>query len=82
MRKITILACVAVSLAFAAPAAAFTVWHPVTGVCTEVLLPGADFPGNWEAVSGAPTNPPGPWQAHANSDEHAALGKVRCSQGM
>jgi hypothetical protein len=60
-------------LAFAAPAAGFAVDHPVTGECRQVLIPGSEFPGNFDAVDDNPTEAPGPWNAHTTVPEHTAL---------
>jgi hypothetical protein len=70
-------------LAFAAPAGAFSIEHPVSGECHQVLLPEDAFPGNWEVVSATPATGPGPWNAHIINDEvleneNTALGPVRC----
>lgn len=64
---------------FAAPAGAFTVVHPVSGECRQVLVPGPDtFPGNWEVVSNTPAAGPGPWNGHGHANENTALGPVIC----
>jgi hypothetical protein len=79
MRKLIVSACVLVSLIFAAPAFSFTVIHPVTGECMEVLTPGAaNFPGNWAVVSQTPAAFPGPWNGHGHANDNSALGPVRC----
>ncbi len=65
-------------LTFAAPAVAFTVEHPVSGECRQVLIPGSEFPGNFEVVDANPTEAPGPWNAHTTVPEHTALGDVFC----
>jgi hypothetical protein len=69
-------------LAFAAPAGAFSIVHPVSGECHQVLLPVDDFPGNWEVVSETPATGPGPWNAHIINDmrgnDNTALGPVMC----
>jgi hypothetical protein len=71
--------CGALLLAFAAPAVAFTVEHPVSGECRQVLIPGpTTFPGNWEVVSNTPAEGPGPWNAHMLANENTALGPVIC----
>jgi hypothetical protein len=68
-------------LAFAAPAGAFSVVHPVSGECRQILVP-ATFPGNFEVVDAAPPDFPGPWNGHGNarpnSDFNTALGPVIC----
>jgi hypothetical protein len=64
-------------LAFAAPAVAFTVEHPVSGECRQVLIPDT-FPGNFEVVDANPTEAPGPWNAHTTANENTALGPVIC----
>jgi hypothetical protein len=66
-------------LIFAAPAMPFTIVHPVTGECRQVLVPGPDtFPGNWEVVSATPAAGPGPWNGHGHANENTALGPVIC----
>jgi hypothetical protein len=65
--------------ALAAPAGAFTVVHPVSGECRQVLVPGPDtFPGNWEVVSNTPAAGPGPWNGHGHANANTALGPVIC----
>jgi hypothetical protein len=65
--------------AFAAPAGAFSVVNPVSGECSQVLVPGPDtFPGNWEVVSATPADGPGPWNGHGHANENTALGPVIC----
>lgn len=79
-RKLAMLvvAC-AVALTFAAPALPFSIVHPVTGECRQILVPGPDtFPGNWDVVSGTPAAFPGPWNGHGHANEHSALGPVIC----
>jgi hypothetical protein len=66
------------SLVFAAPAVAFTVVNPVSDECRQVLIPGAEFPGNFEVVDANPTEAPGPWNAHTTANENTALGPVIC----
>jgi hypothetical protein len=66
-------------LAFAAPAGAFSIVHPVSGECRQVLVPGAaTFPGNWEVVSNTPALGPGPWNGHMHANRNTALGPVIC----
>jgi len=66
-------------LAFSAPALPFTVVHPVTGECRQILIPGpTTFPGNWEVVSATPAAFPGPWNSHGHANGNAALGPVIC----
>ena len=66
-------------LTFSAPALAFTVVHPVTGECRQILIPGPEsFPGNWEVVSATPAAGPGPWNGHGHANENTALGPVIC----
>jgi hypothetical protein len=66
-------------LAFAVPAGAFTVVNPVSGECSQILIPGSEtFPGNWEAVSTTPAAGPGPWNGHGHANENTALGPVIC----
>lgn len=66
-------------VAFAAPASAFTVVNPVSGECSQILVPGPDtFPGNWEVVSSTPAAGPGPWNGHTLANENTALGPVMC----
>jgi hypothetical protein len=78
-RFAALLAVCGAFLAFAAPAGAFTIEHPVKeGECRQVLRPGDAFPGNFEAVDGNPTAAPGPWNAHTRVPEHSALGPVFC----
>jgi hypothetical protein len=77
-RFAALLAVCGAFLAFAAPATAFTVEHPVKGECRQVLSPGDAFPGNFDAVDGNPTTPPGPWNAHTTVPDHTALGPVFC----
>jgi hypothetical protein len=68
-------------LAFAAPAGAFSIAHPVSGDCRQVLIPGADtFPGNWEVVSNTPALGPGPWNGHMHANANTALGPVICPE--
>ena len=44
---------------FAGPAQPFSVVHPVTGKCRQILIPGPDtFPGNWAVVSATPAAGP------------------------
>jgi hypothetical protein len=78
MRKFTVLACVGVSLVFAAPAFPLAITNKHTGECREVLLPGASFPGNWEVVSNTPAEFPGPWNGVFHSNDNSALTGVRC----
>jgi hypothetical protein len=72
-------------LAFAAPAGAFSIEHPVSGECHQVLLPMDAFPGNWEVVSTNGAMFPGPWNAHLGNqmrgNDNTALGPVECPQG-
>jgi hypothetical protein len=81
MRKrvaVLVVACV-VSLTFAGSALAFTIVHPVSGECRQVLIPGpVTFPGNWEVVSATPAAGPGPWNGHGHANENTALGPVIC----
>jgi hypothetical protein len=73
-----VVACCAF-LTFSAPALPFTVVHPITGECRQVLIPGpTTFPGNWEVVSATPAAFPGPWNGHGNANQNAALGPVIC----
>jgi hypothetical protein len=66
-------------LTFSAPALPFTVVHPVTGECRQILIPGPEsFPGNWEVVSATPAAFPGPWNGHGHANENTALGPVIC----
>ena len=67
-----------VFLIFAAPAAPFTVVHPVSEECRQILLP-ATFPGNFEVVSNTPAAGPGPWNGHGHANSNTALGPVDCS---
>jgi hypothetical protein len=79
MRKIIGFAAVVAALAVVAPAAPFTIIHPKTGECREVLTPGAaNFPGNWAVVSQTPAAFPGPWNGHGHANDNSALGPVRC----
>jgi hypothetical protein len=64
-------------LAFAAPAGAFSIVHPVSGDCRQVLLP-ETFPGNFDVVSATPALGPGPWNGHMHANGNTALGPVRC----
>jgi hypothetical protein len=81
MRKrvaVLVVACV-VSLTFAGSALAFTIVHPVSGECRQVLIPGPEtFPGNWAVVSATPAAGPGPWNGHGHANENTALGPVIC----
>ncbi|MEZ5102763.1 MAG: hypothetical protein R3C15_23825 [Thermoleophilia bacterium] len=77
-RTVVWLAAVGGALAVAGPAFPFAVTHPVTGVCREVMLPGASFPGNWDAVSSNGAAFPGPWNGVFHSADSAALSGVRC----
>ena len=64
---------------FAGPAQPFSVVHPVTGKCRQILVPGPDtFPGNWAVVSATPAAGPGPWNGHGHANENTALGPVIC----
>jgi hypothetical protein len=66
-------------LTFATPASSFTVEHPKTGECRQILVPGpATFPGNWETVSSTPAEFPGPWNGHGQANDNSALGPVLC----
>jgi hypothetical protein len=66
-------------LTVAPPALPFTIVNPVTGECSQVLVPGPDtFPGNWEVVSATPAAGPGPWNGHGHANENTALGPVIC----
>jgi hypothetical protein len=67
------------SLVFVGPALPFTVVHPVSGECRQVLIPGpTTFPGNWEVVSATPAAGPGPWNGHGHANAKTALGPVIC----
>jgi hypothetical protein len=67
------------TLTFVAPASSFTIVHPQTGECRQVLIPGpATFPGNWETVSNTPAEFPGPWNGHGHASGNTALGPVLC----
>jgi hypothetical protein len=81
-RFAALLAVCGAFLAFAAPAGAFSIEHPVSGECRQVLVPGPDtFPGNWEVVSETPATGPGPWNAHmiaTENTDNTALGPVIC----
>jgi hypothetical protein len=81
MRKIIALVCVVAPLVFAAPADPFSIIHPVTGECHQVLLPGDAFPGNWEVVSNTPADLPGPWNGHGHANDNSAHGPVVCPAG-
>jgi hypothetical protein len=64
---------------FVAPAFPFTIVHPVTGECRQVLVPGpTTFPGNWEVVSATPAADPGPRNGHGHANDNSALGPVLC----
>jgi hypothetical protein len=79
-KKLTALV-VAVSavLALAGSALAFSIEHPKTGECRQVLVPGPDtFPGNWEVVSNTPAAGPGPWNGHGHANGNSAHGPVVC----
>jgi hypothetical protein len=81
MRKriAAVLAVAGASLVGAGPAQPFSVVHPVTGQCRQILVPGpATFPGNWEVVSNTPAAGPGPWNGHTHASENSALGPVIC----
>ena len=66
-------------LMFASPASSFTVVHPKTGECRQILVPGpTTFPGNWETVSNTPAAFPGPWNGHGHANGNSALGPVLC----
>ena len=80
MRKTVaaVIACGAV-LSVAGSASAFSVVHPVTGQCRQILVPGpTTFPGNWEVVSNTPALGPGPWNGHMHANQNGALGPVIC----
>jgi hypothetical protein len=73
-----IVACSAL-LVLATPASSFTVVHPKSGECRQILVPGpATFPGNWETVSSTPAEFPGPWNGHGHANDKSALGPVLC----
>jgi len=81
MRKkvATMIAASGALLMFATPASSFTVVHPKTGECRQILVPGpATFPGNWETVSNTPAEFPGPWNGHGHANGSTALGPVLC----
>jgi hypothetical protein len=78
MRLATLLAAICASLVLAAPAFPFAITNPKTGECREVLLPGDDFPGNWEVVSNTPADYPGPWNGVFHSNDHSAITGVHC----
>ena len=66
-------------LTFVTPASSFTVVHPKTGECRQILVPGpTTFPGNWEVVSSTPAAGPGPWNGHGHANGNTALGPVLC----
>ena len=78
-RMVALLAAVAASVVLAGAAQAFSVVHPRTGECRQILIPGpATFPGNWEAVSSTPAAAPGPWNGHEHANDNSALGPVIC----
>jgi hypothetical protein len=79
-RRIAILmAAFGASVVLAANAQAFSVVHPVTGECRQILVPGPEtFPGNWQVVSNTPALGPGPWNGHMHANESTALGPVIC----
>jgi hypothetical protein len=82
-RFAALLAVCGAFLAFAAPAGAFSIEHPVSGDCRQVLVPGpTTFPGNWDVVNNNGAEFPGPWNGHftarPNSDGNTALGPVIC----
>ena len=73
-----VLACGAF-LTFTAPALPFSIAHPKTGECRQILVPGpATFPGNWEVVSNTPAAHPGPWNGHGHANANSAHGPVVC----
>jgi hypothetical protein len=66
-------------LAFAPAGSSFSVEHPKTGECRQILVPGpTTFPGNWEVVSSTPAEHPGPWNGHGHANDNSALGPVIC----
>jgi hypothetical protein len=82
-RIVAVLVVCGAFLAFAAPAGAFSIEHPVSGECRQILVPGpGNFPGNWEVVSNTPATGPGPWNAHIinemRGNDNTALGPVMC----
>ena len=78
-RIAAIVAAVGALLTLASSAQAFSIVHPVTGECRQVLVPGPDtFPGNWEVVSETPAAGPGPWNGHGHANDSTALGPVIC----
>jgi hypothetical protein len=79
-KKAAVLLAVGVSsFVLAGPAHGFSIVHPVTGECRQVLVPGPEtFPGNWEVVSNTPAAAPGPWNGHTNANASSALGPVIC----
>ncbi len=82
MRKkvATMIAASGALLMFATPASSFTVVHPKTGECRQILVPGpGTFPGNWETVSNTPAGFPGPWNGHGHANGNTALGPVLCA---
>jgi hypothetical protein len=80
LRRIVVLsAAVAASAALAGPAQAFSIEHPRTGECRQILVPGEEtFPGNWEVVSSTPAEAPGPWNGHHHANDNSAHGPVVC----
>ena len=78
-RVATVVVVCGAVLSAAGTASAFSIEHPVTGDCRQILVPGpATFPGNWEVVSNTPALGPGPWNGHMHADESNALGPVIC----
>ena len=78
-KRIAALVAACAALTLAAQASAFTVVHPVTGECRQILVPGPDtFPGNWDVVSQTPAAFPGPWNGHGHANGKSALGPVIC----
>jgi hypothetical protein len=68
-----------VFLTFATSASPFSVVHPVSGECRQILIPGEEtFPGNWLVVSNTPADGPGPWNGHGHANANTALGPVEC----
>ena len=78
-RLATVAVACGAALVLAGAAMPFSVVHPVSGECRQILVPGpATFPGNWETVSNTPAAFPGPWNGHGHANGESALGPVIC----
>jgi hypothetical protein len=78
-RVAILLALCGTAFVLAGPAHAFSIEHPRTGECRQILVPGpTTFPGNWAVVSNTPAAAPGPWNGHEHANDNSAHGPVIC----